>query len=166
MKIRNGFVTNSSSSSFIIAFKDRDAAEESVRKAIEKNPPLDFSWSGLSEEEMIEKTITYMMNGIEDVITSLEEIKTALKDELESRARWKFFYSTRNFDFNYLETDEYKQKEQKFIEEQMAEIMPKLESMGLITYPSFSDNDGCIGSYIEHTIAPSLEETLCSFSHH
>ena len=141
MKIRKGFVTNSSSSSFIIAFKDRDAAEESVRKAIEKNPPLDFSWSGLSEEEMIKKTITYMMNGIEDGITSLEEIKTALKDE-------------------------YKQKEQKFIEEQMAEIMPKLENMGLITYPSFSDNDGCIGSYIEHTIAPSLEETLCSFSHH
>lgn len=166
MKIRNGFVTNSSSSSFIIAFKDRSEAKESIRKAIEENPPRDYSWSGLTEEEMIEKTIEYMMRGIDDGAISIENIKIELVDELKSRARWKFFYSTRNFDYEYLDTDEYKEKEQKYIEERMAELLPKLENMGFLTYPSFSDNDGCIGSYIEHTIAPSLKETLCSFSHH
>ena len=106
MKIRNGFVTNSSSSSFIIAFKDRNEAKESIRKAIKENPPRDYSWSGLTEKEMIEKTIEYMMRGIDDGAISIEDIKIELVDELKSRARWKFFYSTRNFDYEYLDTDE------------------------------------------------------------
>lgn len=45
MKIRNGFVSNSSSSSFVICFPSNKSAEQIAQSVIEKAMKADWSWT-------------------------------------------------------------------------------------------------------------------------
>ena len=169
MKIRNGFVTNSSSSSFIIAFQNEDEIESSVRKAILEYPPTHCIWGEMTIEDVISGATHYALNGIAKGKTSLEEIEKILTREFKAQARWALYYNTKIFledDGSYLNSKEYKTKEKEFVGNRVKEVMEKLKGKDYIFYASFSDNDGCIGSYIEHEIAPNMKETVCVFSHH
>ena len=165
MKIRNGFVTNSSSSSFIIAYKSEEELNKDIEKVLEKEP-FDMSYSHLSCGDLESKAREYILNGIKNGVMSKEEILKELKEEFESEARWKFFYSKRQWNFEYLESDEYKNKETEYVNEMIKMIEKELEGMGFVSYASFADEDGSIGSYAEHHAVPSLNGTIRRFSHH
>lgn len=168
MKVRYGFVTNSSSSSFVIAFKDKNAIAEDVEH-IFANCPCDFSIGAMTSEEIVEHAKANLLRDIERDHITIKELRKKLREEFSMTARRIYYYNTRKFyteGREYLESDEYKKLANDYIESEMAKVLKQLEGKDYVVYTSFSDNDGCIGSYMEHDVMPRAKNTICSFSHH
>ena len=146
MKIRTDFVTNSSSSSFILGFKD----EDSIKCIVDE-------LSMLSEEEKEE-----VISNIENNIISKEKAA-----EFFIENQW-----TSNWEFNGkrywdLTKEEIHSKEyEKFIEDKKNELKNDLmDKMGdkIISLVKYDD---CVNSMMEHEVMPSLSCTIETISHH
>ena len=74
MKIRNGFVSNSSSSSFVIAVKDKDVNKFLQKYLIDKSNPF---------SPLIQDAIEVFVNNIDYCFTNIEDYKQKMmiKDE-------------------------------------------------------------------------------------
>ena len=168
MKIRYGFVTNSSSSSFVIAFKSKADIESDVRKIFD-DVPFCEDVRGMTREDATETAMQWVLNAVKRDKISRTELKKILKEEFSSRARWIYYYNTNNFPRlgrEYLNSAEYKKLEKEYVAKRMEEVLNLLDGKSYIVYTSFSDNDGCIGSYLEHDAIPLANNTICSFNHH
>ena len=146
MKIRTDFVTNSSSSSFILGFKD----EDSIKCIVDE-------LSMLSEEEKEE-----VISNIENNIISKEKAA-----EFFIENQW-----TSNWEFNGkrywdLTKEEIHSKEyEKFIEDKKNELKNDLmNKMGdkIISLVKYDDH---VNSMMEHEVMPSLSCTIERISHH
>lgn len=138
MKKRNGFVTNSSSSSFILAFKDE-----------EKVTPWGTSW-----ESFRERCNEYEYGDFLKLISNLKRYKEntdkeeALKDlswhyECIKRDELRGVMSWQELD-EYEETDEYKEEIRKFLEsnEEYKSKKKHIEEADLIVSGMIWDSNG------------------------
>ena len=140
MKVRRGFVTNSSSSSFILAFKNE-----------EKVTPWGTSWESFREccneydygdfLKLISNLKRYKENtdkdeALKDLRWYYECIK---RDELMDEMSWK----ERN---EYEETDEYKEEIRKFLEsnEEYKSKKKQIEEADLVVSGMIWDSNGGI----------------------
>lgn len=146
MKIRTDFVTNSSSSSFILGFKD----EDSIKCIVDE-------LSMLSEEEKEE-----VISNIENNIISKEKAA-----EFFVENQW-----TSNWEFNGkrywdLTKEEIHSKEyEKFIEDKKNELKNDLMNKMGDKIISLVKYDDCVNSMMEHEVMPSLSCTIERISHH
>ena len=146
MKIRTAFVTNSSSSSFILGFKD----EDSIKCIVDE-------LSMLSEEEKEE-----VISNIENNIISKEKAA-----EFFIENQW-----TSNWEFNGkrywdLTKEEIHSKEyEKFIEDKKNELKNDLMNKMGDKIISLVKYDDCVNSMMEHEVMPSLSCTIERISHH
>ena len=146
MKIRPDFVTNSSSSSFILGFKD----EDSIKCIVDE-------LSMLSEEEKEE-----VISNIENNIISKEKAA-----EFFIENQW-----TSNWEFNGkrywdLTKEEIHSKEyEKFIEDKKNELKNDLMNKMGDKIISLVKYDDCVNSMMEHEVMPSLSCTIERISHH
>lgn len=146
MKIRTDFVTNSSSSSFILGFKD----EDSIKCIVDE-------LSMLSEEEKEE-----VISNIENNIISKEKAA-----EFFVENQW-----TSNWEFNGkrywdLTKEEIHSKEyEKFIEDKKNELKNDLMNKMGDKIISLVKYDDCVNSMMEHEVMPSLSCTIETISHH
>lgn len=146
MKIRTDFVTNSSSSSFILGFKD----EDSIKCIVDE-------LSMLSEEEKEE-----VISNIENNIISKEKAA-----EFFIENQW-----TSNWEFNGkrywdLTKEEIHSKEyEKFIEDKKNELKNDLMNKMGDKIISLVKYDDCVNSMMEHEVMPSLSCTIERISHH
>ena len=146
MKIRADFVTNSSSSSFILGFKD----EDSIKCIVDE-------LSMLSEEEKEE-----VISNIENNIISKEKAA-----EFFIENQW-----TSNWEFNGkrywdLTKEEIHSKEyEKFIEDKKNELKNDLMNKMGDKIISLVKYDDCVNSMMEHEVMPSLSCTIERISHH
>lgn len=138
MKVRRGFVTNSSSSSFILAFKD----EEKVR-------PWGTSWESFKEccdeydygdfFELIQdlKEIPENTNKEEALKDLAWQFECVKRDELRDDMSWQEMNE-------YEKTDEYKEKVRKFLEsnEEYKSKKSQIEEADLVVYGTIWDTSG------------------------
>lgn len=158
MKIRTDFVTNSSSSSFILAFKD----ESTMVKEL-----LDDYTGG-----ELETILRDVLNA--DNHRSKEEILEEYRDYAEWEIRWSAHnYFQRKLGLNWSDSydyckehpDEVEEYTQKKLNEAMKELEDNLDGMGLIAMVEYEDHTEQ-GSRLEHEIVPHMKSCKAVLNNH
>lgn len=152
MKIRKGFVTNSSSSSFILGF----TSEENIKKELEA-------------EDLKE----YFDEVLEDVMRATkltkDEILEGYSEEIYYGTRWDLEYRLDvpyDKKFEIRETKEFQDKLNKAITDKVSELEQDMQGYSVFVEINYSDEDGLGYSTLEHHVAPNMNCCLAVISHH
>lgn len=152
MKIRKGFVTNSSSSSFILGFK----SEESVKEELKAENLKEYF------EEILRDVTEATRLDKEDVLGGYtEEIRYYTRWEVENTLNIP--YSER---FKVRETEEFQKELNKAITNKVSNLEKAMEGLSVFVEISYSDNDGLKYSELEHYVVPKMKCCLATISHH
>lgn len=155
MKIRNSFVTNSSSSSFILGFKDEDSIEDTLA---------------------CDRTYDYFDRIYEDCSNAkkmnLEEMIEAYKEETESGIYYELIrkYEKENGELPWeelkkiTETKEFKDACEDVLNQRIEILKKDAKDMSVFVQVGYSDDNG--EDELEHEIVPRLKCCLHRFSYH
>jgi hypothetical protein len=150
MKIRTDYVTNSSSSSFILGFKDEKEIENVANE-------LPSYWS--------KHAIDGVVSDIENGIISKEYALEFYQDHTDT-----YFIKFRGKDWFDLtreerQSQEYKDYIQRILDSRSREFIDALNEYEIISIVEYEDHSP-LGSALEHDIMPDLDCTIRRISHH
>lgn len=152
MKIRKGFVTNSSSSSFILGF----TSEEDIKKELEA-----------------ENLKEYFDEVLEDVMRATkltkDEVLKGYSKEIYYDTLWDLEYRLDvpyDKKFEIRETKEFQNKLNKAITDRVSELEEDMQGYSVFVEINYSDEDGFSYSTLEHHVAPNMNCCLAVISHH
>lgn len=168
MKIRNDFVTNSSSSSFILAFSSKDEGIDTISRLT---------------TEYGSKYVDQLLVDFSNALSfQLQEIDSRYRQEFEADAEWDLDYSCswgRKPSFrdkwyeshpdakegDYYQSTERQERIQQYIDNCFKLLLEDIGDKEYLVELKYSD-DTRIGSKLEHTILPELPFVVHTFSHH
>lgn len=154
MKIRKGFVTNSSSSSFILGF----TSEENIKKELEAEDLKEYF------DEVL-KDVT----GVGAIKLTKDEVLEGYAEEIYYQTRWDVENSLHvpySKKFEMRETQEFQKKLNKAIADRTSELEQAMEGYSVFVEISYSDNDGFRYSNLEHYVVPNMKCCLAVIDHH
>lgn len=169
MKFRSDFVTNSSSSSFIVAFNSKQEGMETIIHMLKKHGSM---------------FIDTLLEDFESATPiALNDIPARYHEEFESDAEWELddtghswshrptFYeewiaahpnATRQ---DYYNSEERRVKIEEFIKQRIESLLQEIGDRSYVVELDYEDHDE-IGSGLEHDILPNQDFTAWRFSHH
>ncbi|MBQ8806322.1 MAG: hypothetical protein IJZ68_07715 [Bacteroidaceae bacterium] len=171
MKVRLDFVTNSSSSSFILAYDSREDALAQLAKKAANFP----------------EHIGIILRDVERAPQLTEaELTERLEEEADHHAYWIMHYGEggwwsnrkptwenlwikRNPDkdrWQMYEDPEYQAEKKRLKDQYLEAARKKLEGKSFVIEIEYSDNDGTLFSELEHDIMPQMPGLVESFNHH
>ena len=151
MKIRTDYVTNSSSSSFILGFNNSEEISDIVKRE------LPSYWS----EDVIQSVIS----DIKDGITSKEKAVEAYKDSIDYwdwRFNGKTYWGLTREERMSKEWIDFKESKINELAKTFSDRLNKYDIISIVEYEDHTQ----LGSELEHNIMPCLDNTITRISHH
>jgi len=159
MKTRNGFVSNSSSSSFIVAFDKKPNTKRELAGMMDL--PERFKNPFYTEDyNPIPYWFSYQV--VETVFHDLVYQEPATVDEVLDEAASGFFAEEQGFDYPWLTEENFETKEQlyqydvewekqrnNFIKETLQDFLDKNKNKAFYIF-EYYDNEGSFGAALEH----------------
>lgn len=155
MKYRSDFVTNSSSSSFVVAFETRPKSVEEVKRLLfgdVDNIDYIFNYENNKKSFSTLDMATIVFNDIKtQKANNIKEISNAFKGNLDGSPNYDDFKLPTKTEQGYTDYDwkEYQKACDKFQNEKTKEFLNKFKNFKIYCF-EYSDNDGSLMSHMEH----------------
>jgi len=155
MKIRSDFVTNSSSSSFIVGFKSEDSVAEDLKRELYIGNRYNDVLNDIKEGRITKYQALHEFRN-----EMYWDAKYKVEDEFRRKIGHKEYY-------DWIEVFENREKLEKAVygrlEVWYQEFAQKIDGYDYLAEVDYCDHDN---PDLEHDILPRLECTLQRFSHH